>query len=335
MLRLQDLVFDAYGRRFFDSASAALPVGAKVGLVGRNGAGKTTLFRIIQGELTAGSGEIILAEDRPYRHGRPGTGRDPGPSDRHQCSPPTSSARCADRQSWRPRRPSGSPTSTSASPRSAPTRSRRRPPRSWSASASRKATSHAPWPSSPAAGGCAPRWRRRCSRSRSCCCSMSRPTSSTWKVRPGWRSGRLKRAPVDRAGHQPRPRSCRLDRAMDFILHLDQQKPTLYFSGRLHRLRAPARGAARAAGLRCGSRWKPGAPICSRSSTALRAGTRARQGAVAAEDDPAAGRHSAGRRGPDRAVPAAVAGKAAAAAAAAAGGALARWATAGSRCWSG
>ncbi len=60
MLRLQDLVFDAYGRRFFDSASAALPVGAKVGLVGRNGAGKTTLFRIIQGELTAGSGEIIL-----------------------------------------------------------------------------------------------------------------------------------------------------------------------------------------------------------------------------------------------------------------------------------
>ncbi|HWF75984.1 MAG TPA: ABC-F family ATP-binding cassette domain-containing protein [Caulobacteraceae bacterium] len=60
MLRIQDLVFDAYGRRFFDSASAALPTGAKVGLVGRNGAGKTTLFRIIQGELTAGSGEIVL-----------------------------------------------------------------------------------------------------------------------------------------------------------------------------------------------------------------------------------------------------------------------------------
>src|SRR5215469_7013662 len=60
MLRLQDLVFDAYGRRFFDVASAALPVGAKVGLVGRNGAGKTTLFRIIQGELTAGSGDILL-----------------------------------------------------------------------------------------------------------------------------------------------------------------------------------------------------------------------------------------------------------------------------------
>jgi ATP-binding cassette subfamily F protein 3 len=60
MLRIQDLVFDAYGRRFFDQASAALPTGAKVGLVGRNGAGKTTLFRLIQGELSAGSGEIIL-----------------------------------------------------------------------------------------------------------------------------------------------------------------------------------------------------------------------------------------------------------------------------------
>ena len=60
MLRIQDLVFDAYGRRFFDEASFALPPGAKVGLVGRNGAGKTTLFRLIQGELSAGGGEIIL-----------------------------------------------------------------------------------------------------------------------------------------------------------------------------------------------------------------------------------------------------------------------------------
>jgi ATP-binding cassette subfamily F protein 3 len=60
MLRVQDLVFDAYGRRFFDRASFALPTGAKVGLVGRNGAGKTTLFRLINGELTPGGGEIIL-----------------------------------------------------------------------------------------------------------------------------------------------------------------------------------------------------------------------------------------------------------------------------------
>jgi len=58
MLRIHDLVFDAWGRRFFDHATVSLPPGAKVGLVGRNGAGKSTLFRLILGELSAGGGEI-------------------------------------------------------------------------------------------------------------------------------------------------------------------------------------------------------------------------------------------------------------------------------------
>ncbi|HLK24401.1 MAG TPA: ABC-F family ATP-binding cassette domain-containing protein [Caulobacteraceae bacterium] len=60
MLRITDLVFDAYGRRFFDTASVFLPNGHKVGLVGRNGAGKSTLFRLIKGELEPGGGEIVL-----------------------------------------------------------------------------------------------------------------------------------------------------------------------------------------------------------------------------------------------------------------------------------
>jgi ATP-binding cassette subfamily F protein 3 len=60
MLRISELVFDAYGRRFFDHASVSLPAGAKVGLVGRNGAGKTTLFRLILGLLVPGGGEIEL-----------------------------------------------------------------------------------------------------------------------------------------------------------------------------------------------------------------------------------------------------------------------------------
>jgi ATP-binding cassette subfamily F protein 3 len=58
MLQLYDLVFDAWGRRFLDGATVSLPVGAKVGLVGRNGVGKTTLFKLILGELVLGSGEI-------------------------------------------------------------------------------------------------------------------------------------------------------------------------------------------------------------------------------------------------------------------------------------
>ena len=60
MLRIQDLVFDAWGRRFFDEANANIPAGAKVGIVGRNGAGKSTLFKLIKGEFTPGGGEISM-----------------------------------------------------------------------------------------------------------------------------------------------------------------------------------------------------------------------------------------------------------------------------------
>jgi ATP-binding cassette subfamily F protein 3 len=60
MLQINDLVFDAWGRRFFDHASVTLPKDAHVGLVGRNGVGKSTLFRLILGELVPGSGEISL-----------------------------------------------------------------------------------------------------------------------------------------------------------------------------------------------------------------------------------------------------------------------------------
>ncbi|HTI66524.1 MAG TPA: ABC-F family ATP-binding cassette domain-containing protein [Caulobacteraceae bacterium] len=60
MLQIKDLTFDAYGRRFFEETSVSLPVGAKVGLVGRNGIGKSTLFKLILGELHAGGGDIAM-----------------------------------------------------------------------------------------------------------------------------------------------------------------------------------------------------------------------------------------------------------------------------------
>jgi ATP-binding cassette subfamily F protein 3 len=58
MLQIKDLTFDAYGRRFFEDTSVSLPVGAKVGLVGRNGIGKSTLFKLVLGQLHPGGGEI-------------------------------------------------------------------------------------------------------------------------------------------------------------------------------------------------------------------------------------------------------------------------------------
>src|SRR5579872_754049 len=60
MLRIDNLVFDAWGRRFFDAASVTIPAGTKVGLVGRNGVGKSTLFRLIKGEFVAQGGDIEL-----------------------------------------------------------------------------------------------------------------------------------------------------------------------------------------------------------------------------------------------------------------------------------
>src|SRR6202046_637307 len=60
MLRIENLVFDAWGRRFFDSANVAIPTGAKVGLVGRNGVGKSTLFKLILGEYVPLGGEILF-----------------------------------------------------------------------------------------------------------------------------------------------------------------------------------------------------------------------------------------------------------------------------------
>jgi ATP-binding cassette subfamily F protein 3 len=60
MLRIDDLTYSVEGRPLFEGASATIPTGHKVGLVGRNGAGKTTLFRLIRGELALEGGTISL-----------------------------------------------------------------------------------------------------------------------------------------------------------------------------------------------------------------------------------------------------------------------------------
>jgi ATP-binding cassette subfamily F protein 3 len=60
MLRITDISYSIAGRPLLEQATATIPEGHKVGIVGRNGSGKTTLFRLIRGELTLDTGEITL-----------------------------------------------------------------------------------------------------------------------------------------------------------------------------------------------------------------------------------------------------------------------------------
>jgi ATP-binding cassette, subfamily F, member 3 len=58
MLVIDNLTVRIAGREILKGASASLPAGRRVGLVGRNGAGKSTLFKAILGELAPDLGEI-------------------------------------------------------------------------------------------------------------------------------------------------------------------------------------------------------------------------------------------------------------------------------------
>ena len=58
MLTISDITYRIADRLLLDGASAAIPSGKHVGLVGRNGAGKSTLLKLILGELSSEAGRI-------------------------------------------------------------------------------------------------------------------------------------------------------------------------------------------------------------------------------------------------------------------------------------
>ncbi len=60
MLVIDDLTVRVAGKLLLDGASARIPANARVGLVGRNGTGKTSLFRVMTGELGAEHGSIEI-----------------------------------------------------------------------------------------------------------------------------------------------------------------------------------------------------------------------------------------------------------------------------------
>ena len=65
MLVIDELAVRVAGRLLLDGASAHIPTGARVGLVGRNGAGKTTLMRIITGQEFPSSGDLRVFGQAP------------------------------------------------------------------------------------------------------------------------------------------------------------------------------------------------------------------------------------------------------------------------------
>jgi ATP-binding cassette subfamily F protein 3 len=60
MLHINGLTYRIGGRLLLEDASAAVPEGHKIGIVGRNGTGKSTLFRLILGEIPSEAGTVTL-----------------------------------------------------------------------------------------------------------------------------------------------------------------------------------------------------------------------------------------------------------------------------------
>ena len=60
MLAINGITVRLAGRTILDRATAAVPPGGRVGLIGRNGAGKSTLMKVIIGEIEPDEGEIEM-----------------------------------------------------------------------------------------------------------------------------------------------------------------------------------------------------------------------------------------------------------------------------------
>jgi ATP-binding cassette subfamily F protein 3 len=60
MLTISGITVRLGGRTILDRATAAIPTGARVGLIGRNGAGKSTLMKVMIGQLDPDDGSIEM-----------------------------------------------------------------------------------------------------------------------------------------------------------------------------------------------------------------------------------------------------------------------------------
>src|SRR5438270_1683523 len=63
MLSIDKLTVRIAGREIIGGATANLPAGRRIGLVGRNGAGKSTLLKVILGQLAPDGGDVSWPRD--------------------------------------------------------------------------------------------------------------------------------------------------------------------------------------------------------------------------------------------------------------------------------
>lgn len=68
MIRLQNITLHRGPQRLLEAADLTLHAGQKAGLIGANGAGKSTLFALLRGELTADGGDCFLPPDWRIAH---------------------------------------------------------------------------------------------------------------------------------------------------------------------------------------------------------------------------------------------------------------------------
>ena len=60
MIKIDNLTVRLGGRPILQDASAAIPTGSRIGLIGRNGAGKSTLMKALIGEIEPDNGSIEM-----------------------------------------------------------------------------------------------------------------------------------------------------------------------------------------------------------------------------------------------------------------------------------